>query len=228
MWAFYFGYVNLFSMKKLNAVSSLRRPWINLAPLVVGVDEVGRGCLAGPVVSCALILHSDSIDDQLFDSKTLQAKNREDLVQLLEGHAVYALGMATVEEIDQINILQASLLSMRRALIELHKKMSLKGSLILVDGNQKIPGSLPGEQRTVIKGDSVYAPISAASIVAKVFRDDLMKRLDEEFPQYSFGVHKGYGTAVHREAIERWGPTVVHRKSFKGVREFVSPESVHL
>jgi ribonuclease HII len=199
-----------------------QKPWHSLATLVVGVDEVGRGCLAGPVVSCALSLKDDSIDHQLFDSKSLKAQTREEITELLSRNAVYAIGEASVEEIDQLNILQASLLSMERAVSALQKKISLKEALILVDGNKKIPGIPWAQQRAVIRGDSIYAPISAASIVAKVYRDNLMKGLDVQFPNYAFGVHKGYGTSVHKEAIKAWGPSLVHRRSFKGVKEFFS------
>ena len=209
--------------KKNQAPGASQRPWFDLADVVIGVDEVGRGCLAGPVVSCALALKETSMDHQLFDSKSLKAQVREKIVDLLNEKAVYALGEASVEEIDELNILQASLLSMRRAVVALQRKMPLKNALILIDGNQSVPGIPLGEQRTVIQGDAIYAPISAASIVAKVYRDKLMKGLDARFPQYAFGIHKGYGTSLHREAIKTWGPCMVHRRSFKGVREFCSP-----
>ncbi len=200
----------------------LRQPWKNLGPLVIGVDEVGRGCLAGPVVSCALVLSDDSLDDQLFDSKILRSDTREEIQNILQGKAIYSIGVATVQEIDSINILQATFLSMRRALDRLKNQIALDSALILVDGNHQIPGIPFIRQKAVIQGDSVYAPISAASIVAKVYRDDLMRNLDKEYPQYHFGVHKGYGTQVHREAIQKWGPTLVHRKTFRGVKEFIS------
>lgn len=203
----------------------LRKPWLGLGSLVVGVDEVGRGCLAGPVVSCALILKDESLDDVLFDSKILRAETREQIQTELRDKAIYCIGVASVEEIDQINILQATFLSMRRALRDLNQKVSLKDSLILVDGNHKIPKIPIENQRPVVQGDSVYAPISAASIVAKVYRDQLMKELDLFYPHYQFGAHKGYGTQVHREAISKWGPTLVHRRTFGGVKEYLGMQS---
>lgn len=183
--------------------------------LLIGVDEVGRGCLAGPVCSAAVILKSDLGTDQFTDSKLLSKERRKELSSLiLENHHV-GIGFASVQEVDQINILQASLLSMKRAV----EALGIATGTLLVDGNQKIPGLMSFEQMTFIKGDLRVSPISAASIVAKVTRDELMANISKEFPEYGFQVHKGYATKEHREAITKWGPCRLHRLTFKGVKE---------
>lgn len=188
---------------------------------VVGVDEVGRGCLAGPVYAAAACLKSDILSEQLTDSKLLSEKRREELRPLIEEHHWVALGFATVEEIDEINILQASLLAMNRAVQNLEEKMQTKTGHLLVDGNFKVPG-LTCLQTTLVKGDLRCSPISAASIYAKVSRDLLMKQLGEQFPVYGFEKHKGYASPIHRKAIAEAGPCAHHRKSFAGVKEFLS------
>lgn len=194
--------------------------WKSLGyPSVIGIDEVGRGCLAGPVVSCALMLKTSEYDHLFMDSKILVPKRRQELQSLIRENAVYAIGMATVEEIDQINILQATFLSMKRAVQELRIKMCLENALHLIDGPYLLPDFGCLHQRAVIDGDALFAPISAASIVAKVYRDELMASMDKSHPGYHFGVHKGYGTKIHREAISQLGPSAVHRRSFCGVKE---------
>lgn len=190
-------------------------PWEELNPQpVIGVDEVGRGCLAGPVYAAAVILPEPLQIVGLTDSKKLSEKRRSELALLIHGHCQVALGFATVEEIDKLNILQASLLAMKRAI----EGLKVKVAHVIVDGNQKVPG-LEMVQTTVIKGDLRAAPIAAASIVAKVFRDELMQSMSEKYPQYGLGDHKGYATLMHKQAIAKWGPQEFHRKSFAGVRE---------
>lgn len=182
---------------------------------LIGVDEVGRGCLAGPVVSAAVIFNSDVGLDSYKDSKTLSEKRREELSsQILSQHLV-GIGSASVEEIDEINILQAALLSMKRAI----EALPVKTGHVLVDGHQKIKNLEGFAQTTYIQGDSRIAQISAASIVAKVYRDRLMKQLSLQYSGYGFEVHKGYSTAKHKAAIVEVGPCIMHRKTFAGVKE---------
>ncbi len=189
--------------------------WKELSPQpVIGVDEVGRGCLAGPVYAAAVILPEPLHIVGLTDSKMLSEKRRSELSILIHEHCQVALGFATVEEIDTLNILQASLLAMKRAI----DGLNVRSAHVIVDGNQKVPG-LDMVQTTVIKGDLRAEPIAAASIVAKVFRDQLMQSMNEKYPQYGLGDHKGYATLTHKKAIAKWGPQEFHRKSFAGVRE---------
>lgn len=194
--------------------------WQNLSPHpIVGVDEVGRGCLAGPVFAGAAILNLDHDISYLTDSKLLSASRRENYSKRIQAEHRVALGFATVDEIEQLNILQATFLAMRRAL----DGLGLKTGHVLVDGNMTIPGLGEGFKQTpVIKGDLRAAPIAAASIVAKVARDQLLKDLGERYPQYGFEGHKGYGTSAHKEAIKRFGPCPEHRKTFGGVREYIN------
>jgi ribonuclease HII len=212
--------------------------WQALMPApVIGVDEVGRGCLAGPVYSAAAIVPVSEVNVLVelgvTDSKALTSTKRERLAQEILARCHVGIGFASAEEIDRINILQATFLSMRRALVELQKSVSGIGpgnGHILIDGNQRIPllgaevelfKALP--QTTLVKGDLRALPIAAASIVAKVTRDRLMIEAATEFPQYGFEKHKGYAAVVHRQAIAEHGPTKLHRKSFGGVREYVQP-----
>lgn len=185
---------------------------------IIGVDEVGRGCLAGPVYSAAVILQSDEACEGLTDSKLLSPMRRKEISTLILRHHLVGIGIATVEEIDELNILQASLLSMKRAV----SALEVSSGLVLVDGNQKIPHLSVFKQQTFIKGDLRVAPISAASIVAKVARDEWMQQMAEDFPHYGFQDHKGYATQVHKEAIKRLGPCQWHRKSFRGVKEYIA------
>ncbi len=179
---------------------------------VAGVDEVGRGCLAGPVVAAAVILPRNLEKEGITDSKALSPARRERLDGLIRQEAV-AVSVAQVDapEIDSINILQASLKAMKLAV----DSLEVRPRSILVDGNQPIPHSIP--QKTVIHGDSTSCSIAAASIVAKVFRDRLMTELADEFPQYNFQKHKGYATREHRQALKLHGPCPLHRRSFRGV-----------
>jgi len=186
--------------------------WQNLNPRpIVGVDEVGRGCLAGPVFAAAVIL-DDSVQGTFFDSKKLSEKRRNELAQIVFDRYAYGVGFATVDEIDRINIFQASLLAMRRAV----EALKLVDGHVLVDGKYTIP-QLPSSlrQTAFIQGDARVEPISAASIVAKVLRDRLMVEMSQKFSGYGFEVHKGYATIQHQRAIAAMGPCEIHRRSFR-------------
>lgn len=196
-------------MKKLN-IDSLSTP-------LIGVDEVGRGCLAGPVTAAAVIFNSTVDIKKYKDSKQLKEEQRTILSASIHKNHLVAIGWASVEEIDELNILQASFLAMQRAI----KKLKIKSGTILVDGHQCIPNMGCLEQRAVIKGDQKLRLISAASIVAKVARDEFMKNLASEFNQYGFEKHKGYGTLYHRKQIQAVGPSKWHRQSFGGVKEYI-------
>ena len=183
---------------------------------VAGVDEAGRGPLAGPVVAAAVILDARRPIAGLADSKTLSAARREELAsQIREQASAWALGVASVEEIDQLNILQATLLAMQRAV----HGLSIVPALALVDGNQA--PWLSCAVRTVVRGDATVASISAASILAKVARDAMLQDLDRQYPGYGLARHKGYPTAAHLRALEFLGPAVVHRRSFGPVRRLL-------
>lgn len=178
---------------------------------LAGVDEAGRGPLAGPVIAAAVILDPNQLPIAgLADSKTLSAKKRELLYAYIANKALaYAVGRAEVSEIDQINILQATLLAMQRAV----RRLSLQPTKVLVDGNRCPRFSVPA--RAVIGGDRLEPCISAASIVAKVVRDREMVQYESVYPQYGFAQHKGYGTRKHYAALKRWGITPIHRRSFR-------------
>lgn len=182
--------------------------------LVAGVDEAGRGPLAGPVIAAAVILDETRPIEGLTDSKALSATRREELACLIRERALcWALGRAEVEEIDRLNILQASLLAMKRAV----EALSRFPELALVDGNQA--PSLGCPVQTVIRGDASVPAISAASILAKVTRDAEMCLLDSCFPGYGFSQHKGYPTAAHLRALDKHGISSIHRRSFGPVRK---------
>jgi ribonuclease HII len=186
---------------------------------VAGVDEAGRGPLAGPVVAGCVILAPDCDYLCFKDSKKLTAARRDDLFDLLtNSDAVIGVGIASVEEIDQINILQASLLAMKRAVHECTACLSCLPDFLLVDGTFTVPMDLP--QQALVKGESKSASIAAASIIAKVSRDRLMAEYHELYPQYNLLQHKGYPTKAHRRVIADYGPSPIHRKTFKGVREY--------
>jgi len=176
-----------------------------------GCDEAGRGCLAGPVYAAAVIFPPGFTHPWLNDSKKLSARQREDLRQLIEKEAIsWAVGSVDHETIDRINILNASILAMHNAI----DKLFPKPQLILADGNRFHP--YPGiPHRCIIKGDSIYLSIAAASILAKTYRDDFMRELDEVFPQYGWKTNKGYPTEAHRKAISQWGISSFHRRSFR-------------
>lgn len=179
---------------------------------VAGVDEAGRGCLAGPVVAGAVILDPERPISGLRDSKKLTEKRREELfLEIRERSAAWSFAMTGPEEIDRVNILQAALRAMEKAVTGL----AIRPDFVLVDGNART--SLPIEQRTVVGGDDRCASVAAASIVAKVTRDGLMKELEARYPGYGFSRHKGYPSKEHRESLRRLGPCPIHRKSFNGV-----------
>lgn len=185
--------------------------------LIAGLDEVGRGPLAGPVVAAAVILDPNKPIEGLADSKKLSEKKRDALfIEIKEKALAYALGRAEAHEIDDINILQASLLAMLRA----YEQLDVQADHILIDGNH-CPKPLIGQAETVIKGDSLVPAISAASIIAKVTRDREMIALDADFPEYGFAGHKGYPTKAHMEAIESHGVLAFHRRSFAPVRKLL-------
>lgn len=177
----------------------------------VGCDEAGRGCLAGSVFAAAVILPEDYVNEGLNDSKKLTPMRRYELRDEIERDALaWAVGVVTPEEIDKINILNASILAMHRALDQLE----VRPEAIIVDGNRFKPYRfIP--YNTVVKGDGKYLSIAAASILAKTYRDDYMDSLAREYPQYAWDVNKGYPTKAHREAIAKYGITPYHRKSFR-------------
>lgn len=178
--------------------------------LEAGCDEAGRGCLAGSVFAAAVIFPADYHNADLNDSKQLSARRRYALREIIERDATaWAVGIVTPEEIDRINILNASILAMHRAL----DKLAVRPQAVIVDGNRFKPyGTLP--YTTIVKGDGKYLSIAAASILAKTFRDDYMDELDQKYPQYDWKSNKGYPTRKHREAISRYGTTPYHRMSF--------------
>lgn len=183
--------------------------------LLCGVDEAGRGPLAGPVCAAAVILPRNVIVEGIDDSKKLSEARREELFDLITEKALYwSVAFANEKEIDEINILNATMLTMKRAVLGLDKEPQL----VLCDGN-KIP-DLPMHTEFLIKGDANSASIAAASILAKVSRDRLMYKYDKQYPEYGFGKHKGYGTKQHYEAIEKYGVLSIHRKTFlKGIAD---------
>jgi len=197
------------------------KPYMIPGVLEAGCDEAGRGPLAGSVFAAAVILPQDFTSEVLNDSKQLTEKQRYTLREVIEREAIaWAVAEVTAEEIDRINILQAALLGMRRAL----DKLEVVPEHILVDGNKWKPyvpqgGLLEIPARTVVKGDATYMSIAAASILAKTYRDDYMLRLHDEYPMYHWDENKGYPTAAHYAAIEQYGVTPYHRKSFTLTRE---------
>ena len=185
--------------------------WGSFVPApIIGVDEVGRGCLAGPVVAAAVILSTRPRRRTFRDSKLLSETRREDLFVRIAAEHRWATGFASVEEIDRVNIYHASLLAMRRAVQGLRQL----GGHVVVDGKALIPELDVFSQTPLIKGDLRCEPVSAASIVAKVTRDRFMKDLARTYPEYGFDIHKGYATVQHRRALAQFGPTPFHRTSF--------------
>ena len=176
---------------------------------ICGVDEAGRGPLAGPVCAAAVILPPHLEIPGLDDSKKLTDKRRRELMPIIKEQALaYGIAFATHEEIDEINILQATFLAMERAIAQLEGK----AEFALIDGNRQKDFGLPVQ--TVVKGDSLSANIAAASVLAKVTRDDYMDEMAKEYPQYGFEIHKGYGTKAHYEALRTYGHSAIHRLSF--------------
>ena len=184
--------------------------------IIVGVDEAGRGPLAGPVVAAAVAYAPEWQLAGLDDSKKISPQARERLFPIVKDQALgHGIGIVDVATIDEINILQAALLAMKYAVSALPEKPDI----LLIDGNKRIVTEV--EQWTIVKGDSLSQSIAAASVLAKVTRDRLMEKYHEEFPQYEFDRHKGYGTRLHRDLIREHGPCSIHRRTFKGVKEFV-------
>jgi len=183
---------------------------------IAGVDEVGRGPLAGPVLAAAVILPKDGIEEELFDSKKISSKKREDLYEVILAKAL-GVGIGTIgqEEIDLLNIFQATLKAMALAV----ENLPIPPDFILIDGPHGLRLSTP--QKPIRKGDQLCNSIAAASIVAKVTRDRMMLECHQKFPQYNFAKHKGYGTKEHRRAIENFGICELHRKTFRGVKEYL-------
>lgn len=189
---------------------SLEKEYINKGyAFVAGVDEAGRGPLAGDVYAACVILDENNLPEGLDDSKKLTQKKRETLFDEIKEKAVcFSIGTASVSEIDEINILQATFLAMKRAV----QGMKIKPSLLLIDGNREPKTGIT--EITVIKGDAKSKSIAAASILAKVSRDRYMLELSEKYPEYAFEKHKGYGTKLHYEKIKQFGISEIHRKSF--------------
>ena len=204
---------------------------------IIGIDEAGRGPLAGPVVACAAVYKNSQLTfsaktqssqlDLIRDSKTLSEKQRESLYDFILENFYIGIGSCDHKTIDRINILQASFLAMKKAISDLMKnkkffnhqtKNKFFKAIILVDGNKKIP-YLSLEQRAIVSGDQKVKTISAASIIAKVTRDRFMREAHKIYPAYGFDKHKGYGTKAHREALKKYGPCAIHRRSFKPVKK---------
>jgi ribonuclease HII len=216
---------------------------------VIGIDEVGRGPLAGPVVASAVILRNNQLPknnnqinsnnqdpnyklwELIRDSKTLSEKQREGLFEFIQENFFVGIGICDHETIDRMNILEASFLAMKAAITSLKKEISIKMSntryqitdtkyIILVDGNKKIP-NLSMDQRAIVGGDKIVKSISAASIIAKVTRDRMMREFHNKYPEYGFDKHKGYGTKFHVDALIKNGPCRIHRKTFEPVKTLV-------
>jgi len=180
---------------------------------IAGVDEVGRGCLAGPVVAASVILPRDCRIKGINDSKKLSVKERERLFELIINDSMaFGLGVVDSAEIDRINILQATMKAMRLSI----ESLAVKPGYLLIDGKQALKEvTIP--QKIIVKGDLRSISVGAASIVAKVIRDKMMVEMEERFPHYKFSIHKGYGTALHLKELKTNGPTPIHRKTFAGV-----------
>ncbi len=194
---------------------SLKSHYSDTELLECGCDEVGRGCIAGPVFAAAVILPYNYVNEEINDSKQLSAAKRNQLRIMIERDALaWAVGQVSEKEIDKINILQASFLAMTRAV----EQLSLKPQLLLIDGNRFVNRTdIP--YKTVVKGDATYLSIAAASILAKCYRDELMERLHEEYPQYGWKDNKGYPTPYHQDAVLKYGNSPYHRRSFQLKRQ---------
>jgi len=180
---------------------------------IAGVDEVGRGCLAGPVVAASVILSRDCKIEGINDSKKLSPKKRDELYDLILKEAVgFGIGVISPKEIDDINILQATLKAMKVAV----ESLNVRPQHLLIDGNQRIDVNIP--QKIIVKGDVRSISVGAASIVAKVTRDRMMAELEKDIPNFKFSVHKGYGTALHIKELQEHGPTNIHRMTFAKVK----------
>ena len=185
--------------------------------IIAGVDEVGRGSLIGPVYAAAVILKKKINKKEIIDSKKLNKTKREILAKYIKKNSTWAIGSASLKEIEKINILNASLLAMKRAI----KKLKKKPTIVLVDGN-KIPEIKNYKLKSIIKGDKKISEISAASIIAKVSRDHLITGLSKKFKKYGWSRNAGYGTKDHLNAIKKYGVTKLHRKTFKPIHNILS------
>lgn len=193
----------------------LRSHYSDTELLECGCDEVGRGCIAGPVFAAAVILPYDYQNEEINDSKQLSAAKRNQMRMIIERDALaWAVGQVSEKEIDKINILQASFLAMTRAV----EQLTLKPQLLLIDGNRFV-NRTDITYKTVVKGDATYLSIAAASILAKCYRDELMERLHEEYPMYGWKDNKGYPTPYHQEAVLKYGNSPYHRRSFQLKRQ---------
>ncbi len=200
---------------------------------IVGIDEAGRGPLAGPVVACATTVRKSQIPnpklfDLIRDSKTLSPKQREKLFDFIHEHFYVGVGICDHGTIDRINILQASFLAMKKAVNDLTHNLRLvthnSKVIILLDGNKLIP-NFSYKQKAIVNGDRTIKSISAASIIAKVTRDRIMHEIHNKYPEYNFAQHKGYGTRLHLEMLEKHGPCDIHRRSFKPVEKLVKAKN---
>lgn len=188
----------------------------NFSLPIAGIDEVGRGPLAGPVIAAAVILDRKNIPEGINDSKKIPKAKRILLAEKIKENSIYAYGAASEIEIDEINILQASLLAMKRA----SDRLSVVPKTILIDGNFK--PDIKNNTISIIKGDSKSVSIAAASILAKVYRDEIMLKYSKQFPEYGFQTNSGYGTKEHLSALKNYGITPIHRKSFKPVHNILN------
>jgi len=216
-----------------------KKLWEKGCNFVVGIDEAGRGPLAGPVVASAVVLKNRKLAEVgemnkkvnaksdkyelveanklIRDSKTLSEKQRERAFKFVQKNFLVGVGICNEKTIDRINILEASFLAMKMAVIDLKKKLQEKKIVLLVDGNKIIP-NFTEKQKAIIQGDKKVKSIAAASIIAKVTRDKIMKEYDKKYPEYGFAKHKGYGTKIHMEALQKFGPCEIHRRSFAPVK----------
>ena len=208
--------------QKINKSTWDKINWSKLPPPVIGVDEAGRGCLAGPVCAAAVILKDLSGIEGYTDSKLLSPDRRQYFAKDIMARQIFSIGFATRVEIDTVNILQASLLAMKRAVL----KLGVFSGTLLIDGKFSIPNLKGFDQIPLIKGELRATPIAAASIVAKVIRDQKMLDLSREYPNYGFEIHKGYATKKHKKAISQFGPCLQHRKTFAGVKEHLQTTSM--
>ena len=191
--------------------------------VICGIDEVGRGPWAGPLVACALVLPHVNAIKECNDSKKLTAEKREKIYARLQKKAIYGVGIVDVEELNTLNLVRATNVAMQRALDELvSKSESFTPDFLLIDGKDTFQFTYPF--KTIIKGDSKIKVIACASIVAKVIRDRMMKEYSVKYPQYGFADHKGYGTKEHQKALEKHGICALHRKNFKPIKPFLYPQ----
>ena len=188
---------------------------------IAGVDEVGRGSLIGPVYAAAVIFKNNFDKKKIRDSKKLTKKNREMLEKYIKKNSYWSIGSASLKEIEKLNILNASLLAMKRAI----KKLNKRPSCVLIDGN-KIPKIKNYNLKYIVKGDEKIPEISAASIIAKVARDRLIRKLSKKFTKYKWDKNAGYGTKHHLRAIKKFGVTIYHRKTFRPIHNILSPNKI--